>query len=65
MGKFTEDGVWYDAVVDGEENGKLWVTYTEFGNSELLSLGAVELKDAPPGAPGHKDTVRHPEDELW
>mmetsp|Transcript_9431 Transcript_9431/g.20067 ORF Transcript_9431/g.20067 Transcript_9431/m.20067 type:complete len:523 (-) Transcript_9431:244-1812(-) len=56
---------WYDAVVDkvvlrDEETGELlprpkfWVTFPEYGNSELVTLGEVDLmtggREEPPGA---------------
>ena len=41
---------WYDAVVDGREDGGegFWVTFPEYGNSELVDLGDMELRQ-PPG----------------
>jgi hypothetical protein len=63
--KFSEDGVWYDAAIDAEEDGKFWVVYEAYGNSEALSLGAIELKDAPRGCPGNPLDSPHPDDELW
>ncbi len=64
-GKYSEDGVWYDAVIDGEEGGKIWVTYPEFGNSECLSLGCIEVKNAPRGCPGNKYDDPHPDEIIW
>lgn len=67
-GKFSEDGVWYDAVVQGPgEYDKVVVVYEGYGNIEEVTLGKVELVDPPPppGCPGHKDNPKDPEDELW
>ena len=49
--RFSEDSQWYAATIDGPAGerdavaptNKWWVTYTEFGNSELRSLGQIEL----------------------
>ena len=40
---------WYDAVVDGREEGGegFWVTFPEYGNSELVDLGDMELRQPP------------------
>ncbi len=52
-GCFTEDNVWYPAVVDevipGEHAGEpasYFVTYTQYGNSELLPAGRVRSEPA-------------------
>jgi len=45
---FHEDKKWYQAVIDSiEKNGKFWVTFTEYGNSEEVSLGNMKLVDEP------------------
>ena len=33
MSKFSEDGVWYEAVIDEVTTNGFKVTYTEYGNS--------------------------------
>ena len=35
-GQFTEDEVWYVAKIDNIVDGKYAVTYTEYGNSEVI-----------------------------
>ena len=42
MGKFSEDGVWYEAVIDEVTTNGYKVTYTEYGNTEVVQL--TELK---------------------
>ena len=65
-GKFSEDGVWYDAVIDSvTPAGKFVVVYEGFGNSEELSLGHIELKNAPRGCPGNTIDPPHADDILW
>jgi hypothetical protein len=63
--KYSEDGVWYDATLQGEKDGLFWVVYDEFGNSEGLSLGQIELKNAPRGCPGNAIDPLHADDVLW
>lgn len=36
---------WYDAVVDSIEEGRVWVTFPEYGNTECVDLGDIELVD--------------------
>ena len=36
-GQFTEDDVWYVAKIDNITDGKYAVTYTEYGNNEVIS----------------------------
>ena len=64
-GKFSEDGVWYDAVIESITDGKYLVVYEGFGNSEELSLGHLELKNAPRGCPGNPLDPPHADDLLW
>ena len=51
-GCFTEDNVWYPAVVDevipgeGSEPAQYFVTYTQYGNSELLPGSRVRAEPA-------------------
>ncbi len=63
--KFSEDGVWYDAVITKEVDGRFLVVYEGFGNSEVLSLGHLELKSAPRGCPGSAEDPLHADDILW
>ena len=51
-GRFTEDDVWYPARIDRvTPEGKVSVTYTEYGNTEDLPLDRVRLKTAVPAHP--------------
>jgi len=42
--KYSRDGIWYDAVIlgPGTLDGFVTVRYTEYGNEEEVSLGAVK-----------------------
>ncbi|GAM23158.1 hypothetical protein SAMD00019534_063330 [Acytostelium subglobosum LB1] len=41
-GKYSVDGVWYDAVIDEiNKDGSYKVTYTEYGNSETLNVSDI------------------------
>ena len=45
-GQFTEDNVWYRAVVRGTEpGGKAKVCYVDYGNQETLPLSRVQVLD--------------------
>ncbi len=63
--KFSEDGVWYDATIQALEEDKFWVVYDEFGNTECLSLGQLELKNPPRGCPGNPLDPPLGDDLLW
>jgi hypothetical protein len=58
-GCFTEDGVWYPAVVDevipgeGAEPAQYFVTYTQYGNSELLP--ASRVRSEPGSGPSEEE----------
>ena len=60
-GCFTEDGQWYPAVVDevipGEHGGaaQYFVTYTQYGNSELLP--AERVRAEPGSGPSEADIL--------
>lgn len=41
---------WYEAVIDSKDEAgrnKFWVTFTEYGNSECVDLGDMELLEVP------------------
>ncbi|EFA79770.1 putative splicing factor [Heterostelium album PN500] len=41
-GKYTVDGIWYAAVIDAiNKDGTYTVTYTEYGNTESLSVESI------------------------
>ena len=56
---WTEDGVVYDAVVDWVGGGQAQVTYTAYGNSEVLPLSALQ----PPAMDG--TATRQPPLPQW
>eukprot|EP00953_Heterococcus_sp_UTEX-ZZ885_P031117 16367-Heterococcus_DN1.PRE.5 len=43
------DPAWYEAAIDSvvsdEEGGGYWVTFPEYGNSALVTLGEIQLLD--------------------
>ncbi|PFH34727.1 malic enzyme [Besnoitia besnoiti] len=48
---FSEDGKWYDCVVDEHTTSGYKVTYTEYGNSEEVKFDQVRLKKPKKDAP--------------
>lgn len=47
-GDEVNEPAWYDAVVDGQDEDnplKYWVTFPEYGNSELVDLGDIEIPE--------------------
>ncbi|CBZ51622.1 Tudor domain-containing protein, related [Neospora caninum Liverpool] len=48
---YSEDGKWYDCVVDEHTAGGYKVTYTEYGNSEEVKFDQVRLKKPKNDAP--------------
>ena len=57
--------MWYDATIQALEEDKFWVVYDEFGNTECLSLGQLELKNPPRGCPGNPLDPPLGDDLLW
>lgn len=65
-GDESNEPAWYEAVIDSvdeasEDGNKFWVTFPEYGNSECVDLGDMELlsaKTAPAEAEDRRDSAR-------
>ncbi len=59
-GDADNEPAWYEAVVDSRDEGqelKYWVTFPEYGNSEVVDLGDIEVPEQPKNGKGseHRD----------
>jgi pre-mRNA-splicing factor 38B len=73
-GDEENEPAWYEAVIDRidkEETNKYWVTFTEYGNSECVDLGDMELLNIPPqqqknnASPYHNRTSSRSRDRSY
>lgn len=62
----TNEPAWYDAVIDSldkDVEDKYWVTFPEYGNTELIDLGDMELvAESGAAASGKRDRERERSD---
>lgn len=48
LAKYFEDEQWYDAVIDAIDDEGIWVTFTEYGNQEVVTMDDIQQPEPPP-----------------